>query len=203
MPNEDAWGTQEWHAIDQLWLGEAYSDSDFNGRYKLLWDEAALYLLAEITDDILLDRFSNPLERWWDEDCLEIFIDENNSGGNHQYNHSAFAYHVDTYGNVVDVTPDQNGKLYNSHVISKRNTKGNTTIWELKILLFDDTYVDDSEQKPQHLLAGKEIGFALAYCDNDASEHRENFIGSSNHPGFKQDLGWKDASIFSTLLLVD
>ncbi|MEM1137413.1 MAG: sugar-binding protein [Bacteroidota bacterium] len=203
IANEADWEEQKWFPIDQIWLGEPFAESDFKGRYKLLWTEEALFLLAEITDDILLDRFSDPLKNWWDEDCLEIFIDENNSGGDHQFNHSAFAYHVDTYGNVVDVTPSQEGKLYNSHVISKRVTKGNTSMWELKILLYDDSYTDDFDNEPQKLSAGKKVGFALAYCDNDKSQHRENFIGSSDHPGFKKDLGWKDASIFSTLILID
>ncbi|WP_115461459.1 sugar-binding protein [Winogradskyella aurantiaca] len=201
IANESVWEEQEWHPIDQLWLGDAYSPDDFSGRYKLVWDPSGLYLLAEITDDILLDNYEDPLTKWWDEDCLEIFIDENNSGGDHQFNHSAFAYHVDLKGNVVDVTPNQTGKLYNSHVLSERVSTGNITYWEVKILLYDDTYVDDSEQQPQQLSAGKKMGFALAYCDNDSSEHRENFIGSSNHPGFKQDLGWKDASVFGTLIL--
>ena len=201
--SENVWSGQPWHQLNHLWLGEPYEVSDFNGRFKLLWREEALYLLVEITDDVLLDRYEDPLTKWWDEDCLEIFIDEDNSGGDHQYNHSAFAYHVDLKGNVVDVTPEKNGKLFNSHVISKRTMLGNINTWEVQILLFDDTFTDASDQAPQQLSTGKEIGFALAYCDNDTSEHRENFIGSSGHPGFKQDLGWKDASIFSTLLLVD
>lgn len=201
IANESVWEEQEWHPIDQLWLGDTYSADDFSGRYKLVWDPSGLYLLAEITDDVLLDNYEDPLTKWWDEDCLEIFIDENNSGGDHQFNHSAFAYHVDLKGNVVDMTPNQTGKLYNSHVLSERVSTGNTTLWEVKILLYDDTYVDDSKQQPQQLSSGKKIGFALAYCDNDSSEHRENFIGSSNHPGFKQDLGWKDASVFGTLIL--
>jgi hypothetical protein len=201
--SEAAWTRQSWYQLNHLWLGEPYDVSDFSGRYKLLWRENALYLLVEITDDVLLDRFQDPLMQWWDEDCLEIFIDEDNSGGNHQYNHSAFAYHVDLEGNVVDVNPHGEGKLYNSHVISKRTTKGKISTWEVKIFVFDDTFTDDSVQVPKKLSAGKEIGFALAYCDNDNSEHRENFIGSSKHPGFKQDMGWKDASIFGTILLVE
>ena len=203
MINMSYWSAQNWLPLDNIWLGSAQTKEDFSGRYKLLWNDNALYLLAEIQDDVLLDRFNDPLKRWWDEDCLEIFIDEDNSGGNHQFNHSAFAYHIDLKGNVVDVNPEKQGQLYNSHVISRRVTTHNTTIWEVKILLFDNNYVDDSYQEPQRLVSGKKIGFALAYCDNDTSEHRESFIGSSQHPGFKNDLGWKDASIFQTILLKD
>ena len=47
------------------------------------------------------------------------------------------------------------------------------------------------------------IGFALAYCDNDKSEHREHFIGSVAVEGENKNKGWIDAHIFGTLLLVD
>ena len=203
IANEAIWKNTEWHPINQLWLGEAYTKDDFQGRYKLTWTEDALYLLSEIKDDQLRDVYKDPLKNWWDEDCLEIFIDEDNSGGEHQYNHNAFAYHIDLEGNVVDVTPKKEGKLYNSHIESKRITNGNTTIWEVKISLFDDTYMDDIENKPVSLTTNKNIGFALAYCDNDNSEHRENFIGSIFVEGTDKDRGWIDANIFGTLLLLD
>ena len=104
---------------------------------------------------------------------------------------------------MVDVTPKKEGKLYNSHIASKRVTNGNTTIWEVKILLFDDTYKDDSINNHTTLSRGKNIGFALAYCDNDNSEHRENFIGSIKVEGTDKDRGWIDANIFGTLFLTD
>ena len=201
IANESVWSNAEWLPINQLWLGDTYSKADFQGRYKLTWTEDALYLLAEITDDALRDVYKDPLKNWWDEDCLEVFIDEDNSGGNHQYNYNAFAYHIDLEGNVVDVTPNKEGKLYNSHVESKRLTKGNITTWEVKISLFDDTYIDDGINIPVKLKANKNIGFALAYCDNDTSEHRENFIGSIYVEGNDKDRGWIDANIFGTLLL--
>ncbi|WP_422107961.1 DUF6265 family protein [Winogradskyella sp.] len=199
--NEAIWRTAEWLPIDQLWLGNSYSPDDFEGRYKLVWTENALYLLAEIKDDVLLDRTKDPLKTWWDDDCLEIFIDEDNSGGNHQYNHNAFAYHIALDGNVVDMSTKKEGKLYNSHVLSKRVTVNDTSLWEVKISLFDDSYSDETNNLPIKLSAHKNIGFALAYCDNDNSQHRENFIGSIEVEGDDKNRGWIDANIFGTLLL--
>lgn len=203
IADETIWKNSKWLPIDQLWLGNHYTPEDFEGRYKLAWTKDALFLLAEIKDDILRDVYKDPLKRWWDEDCLEIFVDENNSGGNHQYNHNAFAYHVDLEGNVVDVNHTKEGKLYNSHVTSVRQTNGNSTIWEAKILLFDDSYTDDKNNQPVKLRPHKNIGFALAYCDNDNSEYRENFIGSIAVKGNDKDRGWIDANIFGTLILVE
>ena len=176
--NEEIWKQCNWHPLNQVWLGENLTPNDFEGRYKLTWTEDALYLLAEIKDDKLIDIYKEPLTQWWDDDCLEIFIDEDNSGGEHQYNHNAFAYHIALDGNVVDMSTKKEGKLYNSHIESKRRTQGNKTIWEVKISVYDDSYNDDEKNLPIKLKANKNIGFALAYCDNDNSKLRENFIGS-------------------------
>lgn len=199
--NETIWKTAQWLPLDQLWLGNPYQENDFKGRYKLAWNKEALYLLAEITDDKLLDKTKDPLKVWWDDDCLEIFIDEDNSGGEHQYNHNAFAYHIALDGNVVDMSTKKEGKLYNSHIESKIATKGKTSIWETKILIFNDGYKDEGDNTPIQLMANKNIGFALAYCDNDNSDVRENFIGSVFVEGEDKNRGWIDANIFGTLIL--
>ncbi|MDB9782076.1 CBM9 family sugar-binding protein, partial [Winogradskyella sp.] len=83
IADDAAWANNLWLPLDQLWLGNPYAKDDFSGRYKLSWSEDALYLLAEIKDDILVDTNADPLMAWWDDDCLEIFIDEDHSGGEH------------------------------------------------------------------------------------------------------------------------
>jgi len=55
---------------------------------------------------------------------------------------------------------------------------------------------------PLKLYTNKNVGFALAYCDNDTSKTRENFIGSVKVEGDDKNRGWIDAGIFGTLLLV-
>jgi len=201
IANEKTWQSAPWISMDQVWLGNPVSANDFTGKYKLSWSEDSLYVLVEVKDDVLLDRFDNPLERWWDEDCVEIFIDENNSGGDHQFNHNAFAYHIDLKGNVIDIIAKDTPKLFNDHIESKRVTSGNTSIWEFKIFLFPDTFVYGKPTQSISLHNGKKIGFAIAYCDNDSSDHRENFIGSVMVEGNDKDRGWKDASIFETIQL--
>lgn len=203
VANESIWNHTPWQPLEERWLGDPYEESDFNGRYKLTWTKKALYLLVEVTDDILIDQYADPLERWWDDDCVEIFIDEDNSGGEHQFNHNAFAYHVALDGNVVDMSTEKTGKLYNHHVLSKHTTTGNTTVWELKISIFDDSYSEEIDNEPVKLHKGKRIGFALAYCDNDSSETRENFIGSLLVKGDDKNRGWIDANIFGTIELID
>lgn len=197
------WGNAKWLALDQLWLGEAYDLEDFNGRYKLSWDEDGIYALVEITDDVLFDQNKDPFTKWWDDDCLEIFVDEDNSGGNHQFNHNAFAYHIALDGNIVDLSTDEKPRLYNDNVISKRLTQGNTSIWEVAIVPFGEDFQEGRANMPKKLSRNKRIGFALAYCDNDGSEERENFIGSVFVPGEDKNQGWIEADVFGTLVLDD
>ena len=199
--SDNIWKTTKSYPIDQLWLGDAYTSEDFEGSYKLCWTEDALYALVEIKDDSIFDQYADPLKLWWDDDCVEVFIDEDNSGGDHQYNHNAFAYHIALDGNVVDMSHEKKGHLYNDHVTSKHITNGNTTIWELKILLYDDTYQEDKKNTPVKLSEGKKIGFAIAYCDNNGSKERENFIGSIAVDGKDKNKGWINASIFGTIQL--
>ncbi|QXP59593.1 CBM9 family sugar-binding protein [Olleya sp. HaHaR_3_96] len=198
---EAIWHASQWYQIDQKWLGEAYSVDDFKGQYKLTWDANALYVLVEIQDDALTTQHKDPLKLWWDNDCVEVFIDEDNSGGEHQYNHNAFAYHIALDGNVVDIAPNNIPTLYNNHVISKRTSVGNTSIWELKINIFDASFVDGKQNNPVVLNPNKKMGFAIAYCDNDTSKTRENFIGSEIIEGEDKNRGWIDASVFGTLIL--
>lgn len=205
VADDAAWQNSTWYPINQVWLGDSLSETDFSGRYKLSWSDEALYILAEIKDDTLIDNNEDPLVRWWDDDCLEIFVDEDNSGGEHQFNHNAFAYHVALDGNVVDMSTTQEGKLFNSHIQSKVGTTNNVSIWEVKMLLFDDSYSDDDDalNTPVKLKANKKVGFAIAYCDNDYSETREHFIGSIPVEGEDKNRGWIDANIFGTLLLLE
>lgn len=198
---ENFWNLISWNPLDQNWFGGPYDHDDFNGRYKLAWDNEGLYLLIEITDDVLFDNNQDPLKLWWNDDCVEIFIDEDNSGGLHQYNHNAFAYHVALDGNVVDLGPDKLPKLFNNHVVSEHKSVDQITTWEIKVKVFDDTFKSDKNNTPVVLKPEKKIGFALAYCDNDKSTERENFIGSVYVPGEDKNQGWINADIFGTLLL--
>lgn len=202
-PADACWQNAPWLPLSERWLGEPYTDADFQGRYKLSWSDSFLYVLAEITDDTLIDIHPDGLDRYWDDDCLEIFVDENRSGGNHQYNHNAFAYHIALDGRAVDVGRDSAFRYYDHHIRSARQCAANTCIWEVAVRLYPDTYLDDQPQAVAPLLLnpGKIMGFALAYCDNDRSPERENFIGNAPVPGEDKNRGWIDAGIFGQLEL--
>lgn len=200
--SDEVWQQSEWLPLDQVWIGQPPSADDFSGRYKLAWDENNLYILAEIADDTLVDTHADGLVRYWDDDCLEIFVDEDASGGNHQYNYNAFAYHIALDGKVADVAPDSSFQYYNDHCLTRLRTDGRTSVWEVAVKIFDgNRYQDGEENVPKTLKPGKVMGFALAYCDNDRSVERENFIGNVVVEGEDKNRGWIDAGIFGTLQL--
>jgi len=200
---EAIWQREAWYPIDQRWLGPPYGKKDFQGRYQLAYDANYLYVLAEIQDDTLIDIHDDGLDQYWDDDCLEIFVDPDNSGGKHQYNHQAFAYHLSLDGRVADIGSDSLPIYLDEHVRFERRTAGNTSTWECAVRLYDDTFRQNTDNTPMRLQAGDEIGFALAYCDNDSSATRENFIGS--HPINQEDknVGWITADVFGTIRLAD
>ncbi len=197
------WEKLSWHPIDQFWLGAPVGKEDFEGRYKIGWGEDFIYLLVEITDDQLVDTHPDGLDRYWDDDCVEVFIDEDRSRGNHQYSHNAFAYHIATDYQVTDIGPDSLPHYYNDHVQVKRTQNQQTHTWEIAMAVYNDRFVDGQKNVPQKLTANKKMGFAIAYCDNDGSKERENFIGSVAVAGEDKNRGWIDAGIFGSLILTE
>jgi len=51
------------------------NDEDFSASYKALWDEKNLYVLVDVTDENLKNDSSD----FWLDDCVEIFVDADNS----------------------------------------------------------------------------------------------------------------------------
>ena len=202
VADEAAWSKAPWREIRHRWLGPEYSAEDFQGRFKVVWTEEKIYILAEFVDDILIDTHRDPLVQYWDDDCFEIFIDEDYSGGDHQFNHNAFAYHLSLDNQAIDIGTDRKARNYSQHVTSRWLQTGNKIVWEVAIDIYDDSYVDDSDQNtPVALSVGKIIGLMVAYCDNDGSELRENFIGSESVPEGPTDRGWIDAGLFGSIEL--
>ena len=122
VADEVIWQQAKWHELSQRWLGPEYSTEDFEGRFKVVWTESKLYILGEFTDDILIDTHRDPLVQYWDDDCLEIFLDEDFSGGDHQFNHNAFAYHMSLDNQAIDIGTDKTARNYSHHVESRWET---------------------------------------------------------------------------------
>ena len=103
---------------------------------------------------------------------------------------------------AIDIGTDEQAHSYSHHVDSQWRQDGAKVVWELAIDIYTDEYADGaSDNLPISLTAGKVMGLMIAYCDNDGSELRENFIGSESVPSGPKDRGWIDAGLFGTLVL--
>lgn len=201
--NEEAWSATPWQQLSFPWKGGYPEEQDLYGRYKILWDSEGLYLLVEIKDDTLVNYDEDPMQLWWLEDVLMVYVDEDNSGGLHQYNDNAFAYHIAPDGNVIDLGPDRKAQLYNEHLLVACHPSREKWVWEIRLNLYKEGSGLMEGAEPIVLQANKKIGFALGYADNDNKKEIKQVLGSVHVPSPKKDLAWINADIFGTLILLD
>ena len=229
--NDLCWYTQDWTYIDQTWMpyGEQIGNSDFSGAFKVVWsaEDSLLYVLAETIDDSYIDTTIAPDSAYYKYDILEVFIDEDQSGGEHIFDaggdnaENAFSYHItinipndgetETQKKVSDIDGIDWGNMripnYEDHFPDfavKR--EGNKLIWEFSLKVYDDTYEQldpDHENAWAQLDSGKAIGFSVAYCDADDDVGRDNFFGSDWGPdnGGEFNDHWMNADGYGTLIL--
>lgn len=62
------------------------------------------------------------------------------SGGNHQYNYNAFAYHIAL---AVGDPTGQRFAYFNEHCTMRRTTTGKTSTWEVAVNVFDGNKYED------------------------------------------------------------
>lgn len=206
VANDACWEKADWKPMNQVWIPYAakMAAGDFEGKFKVSWDSQYLYLLVEVVDDVLSDDHTNPLQNWWDDDCVEVFIDENHSGGLHETNNNAFAYHISLKYDAIDMNSSGNPVNYKNNIIVKMDTIGvHTYLWEIAIKNYSDLFsLSNPEASRVKLTANKLMGFSVAYCDNDAGTTRENFIGSVYVPAANYNDSYKNASLFGSLKLI-
>lgn len=205
--SDECWSRADWHPIDQVWIPYAakMAAGDFEGKFKLAWDQDYLYVLVWVIDDMISDDHPDPLQNWWDDDCVEVFLDENRSKGNHQFNNNAFAYHISTRYDAIDLDSKGNGVNYKNNIEVVMDTiAANTYLWEIAIKVYDANFkLSDPEASRVYLNAGKLMGFTIAYCDNDKTTSRENFIGSMYMTAATANDNYITADYFGSLLLVE
>lgn len=70
---DDIWSVSPLHVIRNVTIGDISGASDLSGSWKGLYDPDYLYLLVDVTDDMLVDD-TGPADPWMD-DTVEVFID--------------------------------------------------------------------------------------------------------------------------------
>jgi len=214
---DKCWEEAEWYQIDQVWIpwGGNMDPADFSGRFKVCWSSVTdrIYFLVEITDDVLVDGYKYPMPQYHNWDVVEIFFDEDASGGDHTLNQNAFAYHIscgneNTEFEAMDLTAGWKAMNYSSHLDCViEQDEEDRYIWEISMTVYNDNYNPNRSSNPtEQLVAGKVSGLSLAYCDNDdPSENpkmRDNFIGTIYVPKANFNDHWQNADWFGRLKLV-
>jgi len=201
--NDEAWANAPWYDMNYTWLGSTVDSTDYHGRFKLAWDSQQLYILVEVIDDYLQPTLRDGKENYWKGDYVEVFIDEDNSGGDHKFNHQAFAYHISTEGHAIDKNTLKKTVFFDEHVEVKRTKEGNRYYWEMAIKLFDENFEEDAATNtPTIIFENKRIGFSIAYGDNDGNNLRENFVGSKKTHGDNNDGGYINSDVFGSILFL-
>jgi hypothetical protein len=214
--DDACWADATWQAIDQVWItwGEKMDAADFTGQYKVCWSSETdrLYFLVEVVDDVLVDGYKYPMDGYYNWDVVEIFFDEDASGGDHRLDQNAFAYHI-TAGNdevefeAMDLAANWAAVNYSDHLDCQIEFVDGKYIWEISMIVYNENYNPNKTDNPtEQLVAGKVSGLSIAYCDNDdpneEPKSRDNFIGSVAVPQANYNDHWMNADWFGKLKLV-
>jgi hypothetical protein len=240
--SDAAWSAAPWQNIDKVWipynniLPSSFSTdpgtkvlsgaADFSGKYKVLWSETNswILLLVEIQDDAFVGGYVPPAGGFHNFDVLELFIDENKSGGNHLLDsngnnaENAFSYHIavnepaigqiktamtgamDLYGTTTTSVID-----YQSHFpgFALKNYGNGKYVYELALKVYKDTYsFSNPAASLRTLNLNDQLGLSIAYCDNDTADGaRDHFISSVSVAGADNNNSYINASLFGTLIL--
>ena len=229
--SDDCWANATLHQINNTWIewGVPVDSSDFYGIYKTYWSKKTnlIYFYVEITDDAFIDGYNYPDDNYPNFDIVEIFIDENRSGGLHVFDdnptwgmnsENAFSYHLavnspsdggtvsDFVACDIDGTDWGNKTImdYASHfpnLVMKKD--GNKYKWEFSLKVYNDTYDNNNPEASRVILdENKVMGISIAYCDNDQPDgQRDNFFGSVWVSEDAYNDHWMNADDFGLLRL--
>jgi len=230
--DDDCWKTVDWNYIDQLWIPWGENNiplDDFSGKFKVMWSSATnlMYFMVTTTDDVFVDGYVYPNTGYPDYDIVEVFIDEDKSGGNHIFDvtatgenaENAFSYHlaanapaegqITTSFYACDIAgtkwADRTTPNYASHFPSFTLKKtGNKYVYEFSLKIYNDNYLPaNPEASRVNLSTGKKMGMSVAYCENDqASTTRDNFFGSVWVTAARYNSHWENANDYGELHLV-
>ncbi len=191
--NEDGlWSAAPRYKIANVIYSPLSSPNDLSANFRAMWDANNLYVLVDVTDDVLVND-TNPgqsvtvptgstvQDAWWYDDCVEVYIDADNSKSN-QYDSYDAQYHFDwdrmhpTMG-----VHNQHGRMENIEFVIVTTEKGYRT--EIK---FPWATLG---KKPS---AGASIGLDIHVSDDDDGGERDTKITWFG----KQDTAWNNPQAF-------
>ncbi|MFH1603344.1 MAG: sugar-binding protein, partial [Pseudomonadota bacterium] len=159
-------------------------DADLLARFALAYDEQALYVAAEVTDDVTGP--AQPPETLWLTDSLQLALDADNDRTRGAYDQDGdYEYGCEFNGEANRFVAPPNAPASQADV--KIGQQGRKTIYEARIPW--------AELAPAQPNAGARYGFNLMVNDNDGAA-RKGWLELT--PGMGSS---KDPSLFATLVL--
>jgi hypothetical protein len=183
------------NVIESFSSGERFSPvispDDISAEYRAMYDDNYLYLLVDVTDNLLVHDVKNDQSitlpsgsmatPWWYNDSVEVYIDADNSKSDKYDNDDAQYYFVWDKTKPIMGVHQQHGRLEGVEFAMVTTDKGYRT--EIK---FPWTTLG---RKPA---AGVKIGFDVQVNDSDSSGKRERKIAWFG----KKDDAWENPQVF-------
>jgi hypothetical protein len=175
---EALWSEARQYKIGNVIYGSPSNDEDFSASYKTLWDEKNLYVLVDVTDENL----KNDSDEFWLDDCVEVFIDADNSKSG-SYGENDYQYHFDWADTNPGMGESQHGRTDGVEFAFGRADAGYRV--EIKFP-WSTLGVEPS--------AGKKVGLDVHVNDDDDGSDRDTKLTWRG----KEDNAWQNPGILGT-----
>ncbi|MHC4323764.1 MAG: sugar-binding protein [Planctomycetota bacterium] len=159
------------------------NDEDFSASYKAMWDEKNLYVLVDVTDDTL----KNDSDEFWLDDCVEVFVDADNSKSD-SYGDNDFQFFFEWSDTNPGMGEFKQGRITGVEFATEQTDRG----YRVEIKLPWSTL----GTKPS---AGTKIGLDVHVNDDDDGGDRDTKLIWRG----KEDNAWQTPSVFGTAELAD
>lgn len=174
---DDVWSAASRYKIANVMYSPPSSPNDLSADFRAMWDENNLYVLVDVTDDIL--RHDSTPDNWYQDDSVEVYIDADNSKSS-QYGQTDYQY---TF-NWDKTSPKM------------QETKHNSAEGVQYVLVTTDKGYRVEIKFPWSTLgtkpsAGAKIGLDVQVNDNDSGKRDHKIAWFA-----KQDNAWQNPQAF-------
>jgi len=179
---DDAWSATTAHEFQHVLQGSVDGDFDLSGDWRANWDDEALYLLVDVTDDAAASDSSAAYQ----DDSVEVYVDADNSKGSSYDGTNDFQF----------TFPRDGGELGGQQPTSVEDL-------EWAVGETDDGYHLEAAF-PWSMLgvtpeSGHVLGFDVHVNDDDTEGDRDAKISWFA----EEDNSWQNPSLFATVRLTD
>jgi len=175
---EDLWSESRENKIGNVLYLPPSNDEDLSASYKALWDEKNLYVLVNVTDDSL----KNDSDEFWLDDCVEVFVDADNSKSG-SYGSNDYQYFFEWADSNPSMGEFKHGRTDGVEFAIERVEVG----YRAEIKLPWSTLGAEPS-------AGKKIGLDVHVNDDDDGGDRDSKLTWQG----KEDNAWQTPGAFGT-----